>query len=264
MMDVKWRSGEVRVVDDENRRVQFVISTGTRDRHRTVLNPQNWNLDNFNRNPVVGYQHNVYGDMCREPNPDDVLGPSSAWVEGEKLIGEVDFETKDLNPLADKIYRKIKNGTLRATSVGFIEVGKGEYGEDTEARGGDNETYHFAGQELLEFSIVNIPSNPDALARSMDIQTERALQYIHKKLDGKLNMDEIKKLQLGEVISLVSGEKELPDVVEMSSTGDTFTTNTVSGTNSFTIIEETDKVPETQGNKYINKIYENKLNGLRK
>src|SRR5688572_14151855 len=83
---------------EKTRKIPFVISTSAKDRHRTVLNMKNWKLDNFNRNPIVGYQHNVYGDnMCVPPNPDDVLGPARAWVESRNgedvLMGEVTFET---------------------------------------------------------------------------------------------------------------------------------------------------------------------------
>ena len=53
-----------------------------RDRHRTVLNPAAWQLDNFNRNGIVGYQHNVYGDgLCSGPNPDDVIGRGRAFLD---------------------------------------------------------------------------------------------------------------------------------------------------------------------------------------
>jgi hypothetical protein len=152
---------------EKTRTVRFVISTNARDRHKTVLNMKNWKLDNFNRNPIVGYQHNVYGDnMCTPPNPDDVLGPARAWIETkdgrEVLMGEVTFETADINPQAEKIFRKVLNGTLRATSVGFLEVGQGKFGSGEQRAGGKEETYYFEGQELVEFSIVNIPSNPEA------------------------------------------------------------------------------------------------------
>lgn len=153
---------------EKTRTVRFVISTSAKDRHGTVLNMKGWQLDNFNRNPIVGYQHNVYGDnMCVPPNPDDVLGPARAWIETkdgrEVLMGEVTFETADINPTAEKVFRKVLNGTLRATSVGFLEVGKGKKVVDKDESGrAIGETYHFEGQELLEFSIVNIPSNPEA------------------------------------------------------------------------------------------------------
>lgn len=147
----------------ENRTVEFVISTNDKDRHGTILNMQNWDLTNYNLNGIVGYNHEVYSST----NPDLILGTGKAYVEGEgddaKLIGQVTFETEDVNPLAEKIFRKVLNGTLKATSVGFMPISvNGKYGEER------NGTYYYYGQELLEFSIVNIPSNPKAVKRSAD------------------------------------------------------------------------------------------------
>lgn len=153
---------------EDTRTVRFIISTDGKDRHGTKLNMKGWNLDNFNRNPIVGYQHNVYGDnMCVPPNPDDVLGPARAWVENangrDVLMGEVTFEKAEINPQAEKVFRKVLNGTLRATSVGFLEIGKGKDVVEKDASGKViGKTYEFEGQELIEFSIVNIPSNPEA------------------------------------------------------------------------------------------------------
>jgi len=195
--------GELRAVApnvEETRTVQFVISSSTRDRHRTVLDPTKWQLDNFNRNGIVGYQHNVYGDgMCAGPNPDDVIGRGRAFLEGDQLIGEVTFEPADINPLAEKIFRKVLFGSLRATSVGFTEIGKGKYGTGTEARGGKDETYYFEGQELLEFSIVNIPSNPDATKRALRDQASHALMFVKRALP-QLSFADIETLTVGEVL----------------------------------------------------------------
>src|SRR6185295_14621291 len=88
---------EVRKKMEETRTVPFIISSDTKDRHRTVINMKGWNLDNYKKNPIVGYQHNVYGDnMCSPPNPDDVIGTSRVWIleEGGKmlLMAEVTFE----------------------------------------------------------------------------------------------------------------------------------------------------------------------------
>lgn len=165
---------------EETRTVEFVISSAARDRYNTRCNPQGWNLENFNKNGIVGYQHNVYGDMCSPPNPDDVIGQGRAWVEGDQLIGSITFEPADINPLAEKLFRKVLLGTIRATSVGFQPVGEGRWGEGDEARGMENETYYFAGQELLEFSLVNIPANPEALVRSVRDQSAHALMYLRR------------------------------------------------------------------------------------
>ena len=154
--------GEIRKSENDNRTVQFVFSTGAKDRHRTVLNQDNWELDNFNRNGIAGYMHDVYGDgMLAKPDPDDVIGKARAWVDGDDLMGEITFEPADLNPKADKVYRKIQFGSLNAVSVGFMEKGVGRMGDAED--GEDEEAYYFSGQELLEISVVNIPSNPEAL-----------------------------------------------------------------------------------------------------
>ena len=41
--------------------VEFVISDETRDRHGTVIPIKSWEIKNYNKNGIVGYQHDVYG-----------------------------------------------------------------------------------------------------------------------------------------------------------------------------------------------------------
>jgi hypothetical protein len=164
--------GKVRAFDraeaEKSRTIDFVISDETKDRHRTIIPVKNWKLDNFNRNGIVGYQHEVYGDGFFLPSdPDDVIGIGKAFVEDGQLIGRVKFEPAKINSKAEKIFQKVLHGTLKATSVGFIELSKGHYGEGVEARDGENPTYYLGEVELLEFSIVNIPSNPAALRRKI-------------------------------------------------------------------------------------------------
>jgi hypothetical protein len=190
LRDLIFAAGVVREVPDaqpEDRTVQFVISDATRDRCRSVLNPRGWSLENFNRNPVVGYQHTLWGDGRRPPSPDDVLGVGRAWLEGEVLVGSVTFDPADVNPLAEKVLRKLRLGSLRAASVGFIPLGEGHFGLGEEGRGGPRETYYYAGQELVEFSIVNLPANPLALKRgpaARDARLRAAVRALARELGG--------------------------------------------------------------------------------
>lgn len=197
---------------EETRTVQFVISTDAKDRHGTKLNMNGWQLDNFNRNPIVGYQHNVYGDnMCTPPNPDDVLGPARAWMEDGRLMGEVKFETADINPQAEKIFRKVLNGTLKATSVGFLEVGEGKWIEEKDAKGNvTSRTYEFAGQELLEFSIVNIPSNPEATRKVVMNHARAGVQMLNRI---GLPVAEIRTL-VNSILDSLESKEEKPGPIE--------------------------------------------------
>lgn len=158
-----------RKVSEENpRKVTFVASDSSRDSHGTVLNMAGWDLSRFNSNGIIGYQHEVYDSM----NPDNVIGKGRAYVEDGKLMVEVEFEPKEINELAEKIYQKVMFGSLKAVSVGFVATGKGQWGKGAESLNGENPTYYFAGQELLEVSVVNIPSNPNALKKSIEAEME--------------------------------------------------------------------------------------------
>lgn len=166
-------AGEARKAEGkDSRRVTFVASDGTRDSAGTVLNQEGWSLERFNKNGVIGYQHKVYGGWDDTANPDNVIGKGRAYVEGGKLYVDVDFEPKEINELADKIYQKILFGSLKAVSVGFLPTGHGSWGKGAEAIDGKNPTYYYAGQELLEVSVVNIPANPNAIKKAMEMQEE--------------------------------------------------------------------------------------------
>lgn len=211
-MEIISRVNSVNKINEDDRTVVFQISDASKDRHGTVLNMSNWNLENFNKNGIVGYQHDVHGGgMCNAPNPDQVLGIGKAWLEdvnGEMvLMGSVQFETEDINPLAEKIYKKVKNGTLKAVSVGFMPLvdEKGSRGRNgyinKEGDIEDESTFYFYGQELLEFSIVNIPSNANALKRGLRDVASNALQFIHRELG--LSYGEIEKMSVRNVLDLI-------------------------------------------------------------
>ncbi len=219
-MDKIYRFAEARNISteeqrkqaEETRTIDFVISSNAKDRHGTRMNMDNWKLGNFNSNPIVGYQHDVYGgNMCSKPDPDDVIGKGRAWIEDNEdqtlLIGSVTFETADINQKADKIFRKVLFGSLRAASVGILPIGEGRFGEGNEAVGEDNETWYFAGQELLEFSVVNLPSNTEALKRNMALQAETGIEYLKKYVSDNIKRDvDIYEMKVAEVLEMLEGK----------------------------------------------------------
>lgn len=179
----------------DDRTITFVASDSTVDSAGTVLNQDNWNLTRFNKNGIIGYQHKVYGGWDDTDNPDNVIGKGHAYVEDGKLMVDITFEPAEINELAEKIYQKVLFGSLKAVSVGFLPMGKGRFGE-----GDDSNTYYFAGQELLEISIVNIPANPNALRKSLEAEQE-FLEAERKRLKEEAEVKEAEQPDVEDRIS---------------------------------------------------------------
>ena len=206
------------VSGDEEKIFTFVASTDSPDRHGTVLNQSKWKLDNFRINPIIGYQHNLYGDMCNPPDPDDVVGKAkNAYVEDGKLMIDIVFDQE--NTKAKKIESKVERGFLNTVSVGFMELGEGAKGN--EERGEDPELYYFDGQELLEVSIVNIPSQPEAAQRSFRSQTFDALKFVYQRLGGKYRFTDIENMRVRDIISMLEGKEPEQEPVEATTTAPT-------------------------------------------
>lgn len=185
-MDSRNTFGHARgVIDEENRKAEYIISTFDRDSHKTRVIQSGWQLDRYKKNPVVSVNHTVWGDPCRKPDPDDVIGVSDVMLDMEAgqqvLAGIVTFEPRDINPIAEKVWRKTLWGSYSATSVGF-SAEDGYWGEEDEARGRPNETYYISKSTLYEFSIVAIPSNPNTVKRSLVAQVDTALDFVSRQL----------------------------------------------------------------------------------
>lgn len=141
----------------ENRQVRFTISTGAIDREKDTVSVAGWDIEAYVRNPVVLWGHKA-GELpigrCIDIGND-----------GTALRALVDFVPADMPEVgerAEAVLRMCRTGFLSATSVGFRPL---EYkiAEDRD----DGESWwppvDFLRHELLEFSVVSVPANPEAL-----------------------------------------------------------------------------------------------------
>lgn len=132
---------------DDGKAVSFVISTATVDRMGDTVNLDGWRTDSFNRNPVVLWAHDHFSPPIGRA--------TKVWKEGGALRASMTFASSGF---AQAIKTHVKERTLTAKSVGFRPL-KWSFSKDPERAGGID----FHEQELLEFSIVSVPANPDAL-----------------------------------------------------------------------------------------------------
>jgi len=131
----------------------WTLSTYDLDRHGERIDPMGWEYESYMQNPVVEWAHRY--DI---PAIGKIEGLA---IDGQGLHGIVKFNEKDFDPFGWSIGERVKAGVIRAGSVGFrvIEI------EIPPARDGDETALIFRKQELLEFSICNVPANPYALAK---------------------------------------------------------------------------------------------------
>ncbi len=221
MKDRKLKIGQVRSISDradKTRQIEFIISDESRDRHGTVIPLRAWDLKPYLKNPVVFYMHDGYGDGFTGPNPDTLIGRAvRVWIAGSELRAVIEFEPAEINPLAEKVLQKILFGSLKAVSTGFIETERGSYGEGNKAKYGKEETYYFGKVELLEISIVNIPSNRNSGKRLAEM-APCVRRYAKNALDLNLKPARLDKLTLEDIEILIEGKDlgfDCTDPVEM-------------------------------------------------
>lgn len=136
--------------DDSAKKLTFTITTDAIDRYGESITPSGWDLSNHAKNPIVLVDH--------IGSAEKVIGRARVFATENGLDAEVEFAVEE-SPLAALIYRLYVGGFLHAVSVGFLEK-KGEF-----RRVGDREVWHILEKELLEFSAVAIPANPEALVQ---------------------------------------------------------------------------------------------------
>jgi len=166
MENREYRTGHVKAVEEDSRTVRFTISDESIDRHNSIIKLDAWDLEAFKENPIAGWGHSVYGGW-RAPDPDDIIGKWDVWTEDKELVGDLTFEDAETNPKADKLYRKVKNGTLNAVSVGFMPQ-KSHKGDSKEREGEIDGITYYDSAELVEVSLVVIPSNKNARKKAFE------------------------------------------------------------------------------------------------
>lgn len=156
-------SVELKALEKGSRRVQARISTTAIDRDGDVILPSGLDASDFRKNPVVLMQH----------DQDRVLGKATNLrTTPNAVIAEVEFaarpktlpENAEWPP--DTVLDLFQQGVLKAFSVGFQVPAGGvrEASEKDVARFGDGVRSVITNWKLLEFSVVSVPANQDALA----------------------------------------------------------------------------------------------------
>jgi prohead serine protease len=171
--------------DDVVMSATFAVSTSRQDRDGDIVLPKGFVLDQYRANPLWFFGHQAWlVPIGKAMGPDGRLAVS---ILPDRVIATCYFDQGD--PDAVYIYGKVKRGFLNATSIGFMPL-EAERLPQKKANGrgnGENigeqwQGWLFKRIELLEISIVGVPSNAEALvlddldAAKISIKLKKALE----------------------------------------------------------------------------------------
>lgn len=134
---------------DKPMEIEAIANGIAADRGKEVMPKDCWDLTNFQKNPIVLYEHKYENPVgfCTE------IEPSDDGLHVRFVLG--DPSQAPLTPLQVTVRSLVAQGILRGLSVGFIPRVI-EYDEE-------NDVLRYIEVELLEFSIVAVPMQQDSL-----------------------------------------------------------------------------------------------------
>lgn len=153
-------NSEIKEYDDKEMTLTATISTGATDRMRESLDPNGVDLGNYRKNPVVLWAH----DYSMPP-----IG-KAVWAKKTDggIISKVKFYNSDkaIGEFSQEIYKMYKDGFLNAFSVGFIPK-ETEWAKEEDLKNEKKPRLTYKRWEMLEYSAVPVPANPEALQLAM-------------------------------------------------------------------------------------------------
>jgi len=157
MLKKQFIASEIKA-DDEDRTITAVISTSGVDRDREVVVAKGGDFTNYLKNPVVLFAHNYQ----------ELPIAKTLWIKqtGSKITAKAKFADVGM---ADDVYKLYKGGFLKAFSIGFIPNKRHQPSpKEIEKRPELANVWNIIDEwELLEFSAVPVPSNPEALTQAV-------------------------------------------------------------------------------------------------
>lgn len=159
-------------VNDAEMSATFIITKLIQDRDGDVVDPSGISLENYRLSPVVFFGHQSIAlpiGVAENPRTKQL----AVTLQPDQAISTCYFDQGD--PDAVFIYGKVKRGILRMSSIGFVplraeRIQASKAKPDRNVESGTFPGWHFYEIDLLEWSVVGVPSNP----RAMNIDPKEA------------------------------------------------------------------------------------------
>jgi HK97 family phage prohead protease len=134
----------------------WTFSTFDLDRYGERIDPLGWDFSQYVKNPVIQWAHRY--DIPAIGRAENIR------VDENGLHGVLVFNDKAYDQFGWSIGERVKYGIICAGSVGFRVL---EIEIPSAADSKDGTSLIFRKQELLEFSVCNVPANPFAMVKDI-------------------------------------------------------------------------------------------------
>jgi HK97 family phage prohead protease len=152
-----------------DRQIRVIVSTADVDRAGDVVVPEGIDFAAYKNNPVVLFQHD---------HDEPIARCAEIGVVGGRVEATVQFPDAGVNSKSDEVYGLIKSGVLNAVSIGFIPLER--VAMDQKEPWGP---FKFMRSEIIEFSVVSIPCNANALIVERSIGKSASLYNLSEMVD---------------------------------------------------------------------------------
>lgn len=154
-------TGDIKVLAGE-RAVAAVITTNAIDRDGEIVLQNGVDLSDFEANPIVLFNH----DRSQPP-----VGKCVAIKRnGDSIEAKAVFADRPANHegpwLPDVLLSLFQQGVLKAFSIGFMSKGRSPNDAERKVYGPGLQYVH-EKTKLLEFSVVTLPANQEAIATAV-------------------------------------------------------------------------------------------------
>lgn len=201
---------ETKTIDEDAGIYEVWISTEDVDRDGDIVEVAGADLKSYMKNPVVLFGHK-YSD------PEAVVGKTLKLVKKAKkgIIARFQFAEWGISAGADVVRRLWQAGLLKAASIGFRVLDGGWEEILTENDEGEPRRtgWRFTIWELLEWSVIPVPANQEALRlaiKSIKKDPLKLLDPLELLGDPEAYSTSEEGLSIEDIIKVITGKEEDP------------------------------------------------------
>lgn len=181
-------NASIRAVNGEGNERKFILSFSSEEPYERWFGNE---ILDHNEGAADLTRLNEIGCLLFNHNRDKVIGKiTKAWLDNNRGSAEVEFDSDEDS---ETIYQKVKSGTLKGVSVGYMvdsveEVMANKVSADGRFQGPSTIVRKWTP---FEISIVSVPADPTVgVGREMKKQNKetRSLDYFEKQLQINKNI----------------------------------------------------------------------------